>query len=73
MHSNCYYSQVLVSSTGYFALTIYVDSLFKNKCCKRHEQKNIQKKAIQTKINLYNNKYIKGNIIKHYKYSNIVV
>ena len=31
---------------------------------KRHGQKNIQNKAIQTEINSYNNKYIKR---KHYK------
>ena len=55
---------------GYFAPTIYVGLLLKNKRCKRRGQKNIQKKAIQTKIDLYN-KYIKWNIKKHYEYSNI--
>ena len=43
---------------GYFVPTTYVGSLLKSK---RRGQKNIQKKAIQTKINLYN-KYIKWNI-----------
>ena len=57
--------------TGYFAPTIYVGSLLKSKRSKRRGQKNIQKKAIQTKINSYN-KYIKWNITKHYEYSNIV-
>ena len=56
---------------GYFTPTIYVGLLLKNKQCKQHGQKNIQNKAIQTKINLYINKYIKGNITKHYEYSNI--
>ena len=56
---------------GYFALTIYVGSLLKSKRYKQRRQKNIQKKAIQTKINLYNSKNIKWNLKKHYEYSNI--
>ena len=36
---------------------------------KRRGEKNIQNKAVQTKLNLYINKYIKK---KHYEYSNIV-
>ena len=40
------------------------------KWCKQRWQKNI-KKAIEAKINLYKNKYIKWNITKHYEYSNI--
>ena len=55
----------------YVAPTIYVGSLLKSKRCKRLGQKNIQKKAIKTKINVYNNNYMKWNITKHYEYSNI--
>ena len=44
---------------GYFAPAIYIGSLLKSKRskrCKRRRQKNIQNKALQTKINLYINK-----------------
>ena len=56
---------------GHFTPTIYVSSLLESKRSKRWGQKNIQNKAIQTKINLYNNKYLKKKITKHYEYSNI--
>ena len=36
---------------------------------KRRRQKNIQNKAVQTKLNLYINQYIR----KRYKYSNILI
>ena len=49
---------------GYTAPTVYFGSLLKSKWCKQCGQKNIQKKVMQTKINSYNNKYIKR---KHYK------
>ena len=49
--------------TEYVAPTIYGGSLLKTKRCKRCGQKNIQNKAIQSKIDLYINKYIKRNIL----------
>ena len=39
---------------------------------KRRVQKNIQNKVVQTKSNLYINKYIEWNISKHYECSTTV-
>ena len=38
----------------------------------RRVQKNIQNKAVQTKLNLFINKYMKWNISKHYECSTTV-
>ena len=43
-----------------------------SKDVKRRVQKNIQNKAVQTKLDLYVNKYIKWNISKHYERSSYI-